>query len=162
MKRLLWSFVFIFVVMSWVPSVFAQKGGISGYWKTVDDKTGKVTSIVRIWEYEGKLVGRIVKLYLDPDEDQNPKCDKCSGSLRNKPVSGMIFLWGFVPDNSSKDKWVDGSIVDPNDGGQYHCQLELIDNGKKLEVFGYIRMLFKIGRSQVWLRTSDREVASLR
>src|SRR5271165_437004 len=44
-----------------------------GRWKTVDDATGKVKSVVTIWEEAGKLYGRIQKL-VDPDpQDPNPR-----------------------------------------------------------------------------------------
>ena len=53
-----------------------------GRWKTVDDVTGKVKSVVAIWEENGKLYGRIQKL-LDPDpEDPNPTCDDCEGEQK--------------------------------------------------------------------------------
>jgi uncharacterized protein (DUF2147 family) len=158
MKRLTRPALIALFLLLPVRSAFAENVGVPGYWKTYDDKTGKLTSIVRIWEQNGKLVGRVVKLFPQPDEDPNPKCDKCSGPLRDKPVLGMVFLWGFVRDNGSNHKWVNGAIVDPDDGSQYHCQLELTDGGKRLEVFGYIRVLFKIGRTQVWLRASQRDL----
>ena len=37
-----------------------------GLWKTLDDATGKATSVVSIWEENGKMYGRIEKL-VDPD-----------------------------------------------------------------------------------------------
>ena len=43
-----------------------------GRWMTVDDATGKATSVVSIWEENGKLYGRIEKL-IDPDrKDPDP------------------------------------------------------------------------------------------
>jgi uncharacterized protein (DUF2147 family) len=158
MKIRFWPVLVFFTLILPVQSVFAQNTGVPGYWKTVDDKTGKVMSIVKIWEQQGKLIGRVVKLFRAPNEDQNPKCDDCTGSLYNKPVIGMTFLWGFVRDHGNDRKWVDGSIVDPDNGKQYRCQLELTDGGKKLEVFGYIRLVVKIGRTQVWLRASERDL----
>ena len=37
-----------------------------GQWTTLDDATGKATSVVSIWEEKAKLYGRIEKL-VDPD-----------------------------------------------------------------------------------------------
>jgi len=123
-----------------------------GYWKTIDDKTGEVKSIVKIWiAQDGTLKGRIEKIFPKEGEDPNPKCDKCKGARKDLPVLGMEFLWGF---NGAGSLWKNGEVLDPENGKIYSCQLEVIENGKKLKVFGYIRIIFKIGRSQIWLRES--------
>ncbi len=121
-----------------------------GYWKTIDDKTGEVKSIVKIWIAEdGTLKGRVEKVFPKEGEDPNPICDKCKGDRKDQPVLGMEFLWGF---KGSGPLWKNGEVLDPENGKIYSCQLEVIENGKKLKVFGYIRIIFKIGRSQIWLR----------
>ncbi|UCH98725.1 MAG: DUF2147 domain-containing protein [Candidatus Aminicenantes bacterium] len=121
-----------------------------GLWKTIDDKTGEVKSIVKIWAaQDGTLKGRIEKIFPKPDEDPNPKCDKCKGDKKDQPILAMEFLWGF---KGAGIKWKNGKILDPENGKIYNCQLEVIENGQKLKVFGYIRIIFKIGRSQTWLR----------
>ncbi len=122
-----------------------------GYWKTIDDKEGDVRSIVKIWLAEdGTLKGRIEKLYPRPDEEADPLCDKCPGKRKNQRVIGMEFMWGF---KGSGPIWKGGKILDPENGKTYNCQLEVVDNGKKIEVFGYIRIIFKIGRTQTWVRS---------
>jgi len=124
-----------------------------GTWKTIDDKTSEVKSIVKIWKtQEGTLKGRIEKIFPKPGEDPNPVCDKCKGDKKDQPILGMEFLWGF---KGSGSKWKNGKILDPENGKVYNCQLEVIENGKKLKVFGYIKILFKIGRSQTWLRVEE-------
>jgi len=126
-----------------------------GLWKTIDDSTGELKSIVKIWLEHGKLIGKIKKIFPKPDEDQNPKCDKCKGKRKDKPVLGMIFLWGFTPSDS---KWKGGKILDPENGKVYKCILRVIDGGEKLKVFGYIRIIFKIGRTQTWLRAQESDL----
>jgi uncharacterized protein (DUF2147 family) len=44
-----------------------------------------------------------------------------------------------------------GKILDPDEGQVYQCRTALLDNGRKLEVRGYIGIpLF--GWSQTWVR----------
>ena len=64
----------------------------------------------------------------------------------------MEFLWGL---EGAGAVWKNGQALDPENGKVYNCQLEVIENGKKLKVFGYIRIIFKIGRSQIWLREKE-------
>lgn len=119
-----------------------------GTWKTIDDKTGKVRSLVRITEVNGELQGKIEKIFHDPEEDQNPKCNLCTDYRKDQPVIGMVFMNGLKKEG---DKYTGGQILDPNNGKVYRSKMELTDGGKKLEVRGYIGApLF--GRTQVWLR----------
>jgi uncharacterized protein (DUF2147 family) len=125
-----------------------------GYWKTIDDKTGKPRSIVKIWEQDGELRGRIERLIREPSEEQDPVCDKCKGEKQGKKIIGMEFLWGFKRQSTS---WSDGWVLDPKDGNTYHATLELAEAGTKLRLFGYVRIIFKIGRSQTWERVAAEE-----
>ena len=128
----------------------ADSSNAEGYWKTFDDKTKALKSIVKLWEDNGEMKGMIVKLFPKKGEDPDPKCDKCKGERKDKRILGMEFMWGLKKNGG---KWKDGRILDPENGKIYRSQLEVVDNGKKLEVYGYIKILFKIGRTQTWLRT---------
>jgi len=126
----------------------AAEPGIAGLWKTYSDKTGKVESIVRIVDTDGVLKGTIEKIFPEPNEDPNPKCDKCPGEFKGKPVAGLTFLWDLKREGTS---YSTGKILDPEEGEIYNCQIELADGGKLLKVRGYIGVpLF--GRTQVWQR----------
>lgn len=140
------TFVFFIVTTVGIP---AENMSPEGFWKTVDDETKEVESIVKIWVEKGELKGKIVKIFPKPGEDPDPVCDKCSGKFKNVRVIGMNFMWAF---QKEKSKWINGKIIDPDNGKTYHCQLEVTGNGKKMEVFGYIKVIFKIGRSQTWIR----------
>lgn len=120
-----------------------------GYWKTIDDKTGKPRSIVKIFELNGELRGRIEKLIDLPSGAKPPTCDKCPGDKKGKPVLGLEFLWGFKRDGAA---WGEGAVLDPEEGKVYKANLELLDGGKQLKLFGFVRVLIKIGRSQTWTR----------
>lgn len=130
-------------------SVFAQTTPI-GKWKTIDDESNKPKSIIEIFEKDGLLYGKIEKLFRKPDEDQNPKCDKCTGDKKDQLVIGMQILNGLKKDSDSV--WSGGEILDPNNGKTYSCKVTLIEDGKKLKVRGFIGFSL-LGRTQIW----DRE-----
>jgi uncharacterized protein (DUF2147 family) len=119
-----------------------------GLWKTIDDESGKPKSLVRITENNGELDGKIEKLFRTPDQEQNPKCDKCSGALKDQPMIGMTILSGLKKDG---DSYSGGQIVDPASGKTYKSKLSVAEDGKKLNVRGYIGLPM-IGRTQTWLR----------
>ena len=50
--------------------------------------------------------------------------------------------------------WDGGTILDPNNGKTYKLRLKPVEDGKKLEVRGYIGAPM-FGRSQTWLASSD-------
>jgi len=81
----------------------------------------------------------------------NPICDKCEGERHNKPVVGMVIMWGVKKDG---DVWDSGQILDPGKGKTYKVKLSLSDDGQKLDVRGYIGMPM-LGRTQTWIRKAD-------
>ena len=118
-----------------------------GRWKTIDDATGKVKSVVEIQQSrDGSFAGRVVEI-LDTKDGPNPACDKCKGKLKDKPIKGMTILWGLKADG--KDKWSGGHVLDPENGKTYKSKLELLDGGSKLGMSGCIAF---ICRQQVWVR----------
>jgi uncharacterized protein (DUF2147 family) len=116
-----------------------------GRWKTIDDKTGRVKSIVRIYEEKGLLFGQVEKL-LDPAAEQT--CSKCSDERKDKPVAGMVVMRGLKQKGA---EFSGGDILDPKNGSVYRCRMRLLDDGQKLSVRGYLGVSL-FGRSQVWIR----------
>lgn len=142
--------------LAWLGMAMAiPAASVQGLWKTVDDSTHQSRSIVRIWEEGGRLKGRIEKGFPLPGEDPNEPCSKCPEPFKNKPKIGLEFLWGFEPDG---DSWVNGNVLDPDNGKIYHCELTPSADGKRLQVYGYIRVIFKIGRSQTWYRAGEADL----
>ena len=43
-----------------LSSVLAFADGVVGFWTTIDDETKEAKSVVQIYEYEGKIYGRVV------------------------------------------------------------------------------------------------------
>ena len=58
-----------------------------GLWKSIDDKTGKVTAIWKIYEENGVLMGTIAATTSDP---QDVIATACKESYKNFPVSGAV------------------------------------------------------------------------
>lgn len=129
-------------------SVFAQDGSPVGLWKNIDDETGKPKALIRITENNGELSGKIEKLFRAPNEDQNPKCDKCEDARKNQPIIGMTILWGMKQDGN---EYTGGQILDPANGKIYKSKMSF-DEANKLNVRGYIGVPM-LGRSQTWIRT---------
>ncbi|WP_333623060.1 DUF2147 domain-containing protein [Stenotrophomonas indicatrix] len=121
----------------------------AGRWKTIDDKTGKVKSIVEISQAaNGTLSGKVVEI-LHSDKGPNPVCDGCEGANKNKPVKGMTILWNLSQDKGTTSKWSGGTILDPGNGKTYRSKIELQPGGGKLDVSGCIAF---ICRAQTWVR----------
>jgi uncharacterized protein (DUF2147 family) len=117
-----------------------------GRWKTVDDATGKVKSIVAIREENGKLFGTIEELF-DPPVP-HPTCYLCTGDLKDRPLVGLRILWDFAPDGG---QWSGGQVLDPETGKIYRASMALEDGGKKLRLHGYF-LVTLLGRTEHWLR----------
>lgn len=140
------------LVFSFVSSLVMAAPTAVGTWKTIDDETGNVKSLVEITEVDGHLTGKIVKLFRKQDEDQDPKCDKCPGDKKDKPILGLEILWGLKSDGDNK--WSGGEIMDPKKGKTYSCKLEIIEDGKKLKVRGFLGFSL-LGRTQTWERQEE-------
>ncbi len=140
--------IFAVVFLLALSSQAADPSGVTGKWKTIDDETGKAKSIVEIYEDNGTYSGRIVKLFLEPHEVQNPNCDKCTGEKKDKPITGLQILSGLKKDG---DKWSGGDIMDPKNGKTYSCKAELAEGGAKLKLRGFIGFSL-LGRTQTWIR----------
>jgi len=119
----------------------------AGVWKTIDDATGKEKSLVRIVETNGAYTGKIEKL-LDPDSPKDATCKECKDDRKDKPVVGMTIIRN-VKANDDKTAYEGGDILDPNNGKVYRVRLRPFDDGKKLEVRGYLGPFY---RNQTWLR----------
>jgi uncharacterized protein (DUF2147 family) len=118
----------------------------AGLWKTIDDETKQERSLVRIVDNGGTLVGRIEKL-TDPTK-ADAKCDKCEGARKDQPIVGMTIIEG-VKKHPTDPWWDGGTILDPNNGKTYKVRLTPMDDGKALQVRGFIGPFY---RNQTWIR----------
>jgi uncharacterized protein (DUF2147 family) len=120
----------------------------TGLWKTIDDKTGKERSLIRITEGGGVYTGRIEKS-LTPDSEPNAVCDKCTDERKGKPLIGMALIRNVKQSADDKEIFDGGDITDPDNGKVYRLRLKPLEGGKKLEVRGFIGPFY---RNQTWIR----------
>jgi uncharacterized protein (DUF2147 family) len=151
LKFALMALVTSLLVGGWMSETSAQSGQptLVGRWKTIDDETGRVKSIVEITERNGVYTGRVVELFRLPGEDPQPKCTACEDDRKGKPVMGMEVVRGMRR-VGSKLRWEGGTICDPKNGSVYDCEM-WIDPAKpqELKVRGYLYFLY---RTQTWIR----------
>ena len=126
------------ISMSYSQSIF-------GKWVTIDDETNEKKSIVEIYEQDGKVYGKIIKLFRKPGEDPDPVCDECDEDDPRymKKIIGMVIMEGLEKDD---ERYAGGTILKPSTGSIYDCKLWL--DGEELIVRGYIAFFYK---TQIWL-----------
>ncbi len=135
-----------FFLINLAPSAFAAATP-AGLWKSIDDKSGKPRSLIRIQEHNNEYTATIEKGLLATDTP-DAVCDKCSDERKGQRIVGMTIVKGIkLKDN----EYEGGEILDPENGKTYRCLMKLDSSGNKLEVRGYIGISL-IGRSQIWTR----------
>lgn len=148
MNKFAKGFLLLFFSLLFSTTIFAQHEDITGLWKTIDDETGRVKSVVKIYLEDGKLFGDVVKLFRLPEEDPDPICDKCDEDdpRYNQKILGMTIITDMEYQEDDNE-WEDGEIMDPKKGKTYDCKL-WVENGK-LQVRGYVLFFH---RTQEWIR----------
>jgi uncharacterized protein (DUF2147 family) len=119
-----------------------------GLWKTFDDKTGAARAIVRIYEQDGQLFGKIVSSF-KPGADKRV-CEQCSDERKNQPIIGLIIIRDMKPGDG---EYSGGDILDPDNGSVYRCKMHVGEDGR-LVVRGFIGISL-LGRTQIWQRQPD-------
>jgi uncharacterized protein (DUF2147 family) len=131
------------------PSYSAESVSPIGEWKTFDDKTGKARAIVRIYEQDGKLFGKIERSLVPGAESR--VCAVCTDDRKDQPMLGLIIIRNM---KRTDDGYAGGDILDPDTGSVYRCKLHVEDNGAKLVVRGFIGISL-LGRTQTWERQAS-------
>lgn len=137
-----------FLVLMLVPiSLWSQSStDIFGKWITIDDKTGNERSLVEIYQKDGMAFGKIIKFIENPHLESTERCTECNedDDRYNQLVLGMEFIRDMKLDG---ERWVDGSILDPEEGKVYDCKIWVEDD--KLMVRGFIAFFY---RTQEWVK----------
>ena len=60
--------------------------------ENINDVSGKPRALIPITKSNGILQGKIEKAFPGPNEDRNPKCEKCEGALKNAPVVELVIM----------------------------------------------------------------------
>ena len=115
-----------------------------GHWQVMNSD-GSPGGKVDTYLVNGKLFGKITELR--PGRMPNVVCDKCSGEYKNQLILGMVLMRDFHPDG---DDWVDGTVVDPDNGKEYKGKIWAVGNDA-LKMRGYIGISL-LGRTESWVR----------
>jgi len=148
MKTLILNIIVIVWIL--IPSIghAIESDDILGEWIT-EDKNCRVEIFKKAEQYFGKIAAIKQAKYL-PGEvkgmDGKPRLDlnNQKKSLRSRPLVGIEMMQNFRFDD---DKWLGGTIYDPNSGKTYKCVISLEDG--TLQVRGYIGVSL-LGRTTVW------------
>lgn len=118
---------------------------VFGHWKTIDDRTGKPKGIIKIYEDDGLMYGKVVEILEEGKEEV--LCEKCDGELKDKPVLGMEIITAAEEDDG---EWKGKRLFDPEQGMTFRCKIWLNpENPNELKVRGYLAFIY---RTQTWLR----------
>ncbi|NNF99125.1 MAG: DUF2147 domain-containing protein [Desulfobacteraceae bacterium] len=119
-------------------SVHAEET-VTGVWKTIDDDGKTEKSYVEIYEEDGLINGRIVKLLRKPADSL---CTACTGENKDKALVGLKIMSGL---QKTGNAFANGKILDPENGKTYNCRIWR--DGESLKVRGYVAFFF---RTQTW------------
>ena len=134
------------LVAGGMSTALAQMSPV-GTWRSMDEKENTPKAQVKITEADGVVSGKVEAL-LRKGADPNQLCTECKDELKDKPMVGMTLISG-VKKAEGKEVWEGGKILDPENGKTYTVRLTPIDDGKKLEVRGFIGPFW---RTQTWVR----------
>lgn len=131
--------VLLLTALLYAADVYAAQN-VTGLWTTVDDETNTPKSVVQIYEYQGKVYGRVVKLFKNED--------KTAVGIKGAPkIVGLDILWEL---EDKGERFEDGKILDPAKGKIYSSEIWAEDG--KLIVRGKIG---PFGRNQTWIKNDD-------
>lgn len=143
--------IVVFLVMSLgIGAALSAAEPVTGLWISVADDGKTYESIVILYDYKGKVYGRLLATF-KPDGKTvdetplNPK-DKATKLKGDPYFVGIDYVYGM---GEAGKEWK-GLIMDPREGEEYDCVMW--KEGGKLIVRGQLKgLLGFLGRNQTWL-----------
>ena len=135
MKKLLLTVLFFAIAL--VSNAQIEK--ILGEWRTVNDKTGEVESVIQFYQDEsnGLYYGKTLRVFEKGKELFDPE------------YIGMV----VVKDFKLKDgKLVGGKLYEPHEDKEYYGTISYNEKDNTLTVRGSLDKRGWIGRSQTWIK----------
>lgn len=134
--------VFFVVLISMFLAASAQsaESTIVGVWSFIGDEgpdKGKERAQMEIYEKGGVYEGKYIKL---PLAAPGATCTKCTGDKKDKPLLGMVFVYGMKKTNDNE--WGGGKVYETEKGKEYKCKMSL-ENPNKLKLQGCVGFLCK-------------------
>ena len=126
---------------------------ITGFWKSISDETGLPQSITAIYNYNGKVYGRVVVTFDDfgVPEDTLDRPVARAELIKGDPFyAGLDFIWDM---EERGNKWSRGKIMDPPVAKIYSCDMWIEDGN--LIVRGKIG---PFGRNQTWYKAQPSDL----
>jgi len=118
---------------------YSNAQDIFGKWETYNRHTGEVRSIVEVFQKNGKVYGKVLRIM--DKEDRDNLCTECEGDDKNQKIEGLVLMKNYEKDG---EEYVDGTITNPNDGKVYRSKIWLDENDPNiLNVRGYIGFFYK-------------------
>ncbi|MEM7107020.1 MAG: DUF2147 domain-containing protein [Bacteroidota bacterium] len=135
----------LFILLS-VGGISRGQSSILGQWNTIDDETGEAKSVVEVYEKEGKVFGKIIKLFPNGDEDPDPICNLCpkDDPRFKQKIIGMEIIKNLKKDG---DEYTGGTVLKPDEGKIFKCKIWL--ENENLKIRGYWGFFY---RTQTWVR----------
>ena len=135
-------------ILSIISVCAYSQNAVFGKWNTIDDETGKAKSVVEIYEREGEVFGKIIKLFPNGDEDPDPICNLCpeNDPRFKEKIIGMEIIKNLKRDG---EEYTGGTVLKPDEGKIFRCKIWL--DGEKLKIRGYWGFFY---RTQTWVRAS--------
>jgi len=127
MKRILCLSIFIFSSL-----VYGGDKWPVGFWNMLDDFTEQPEAIIEFYSTPNGIEGKLNKVFYDSEDEVIENCIHCLGDNKDKPLVGLVTFSDLKYVNKQK---LEGTVLDPETGKIYKCELTPYKNNKiKLHV----------------------------
>lgn len=141
-------FLFILAMICSIPAMAqTAKPDPTGLWLTENKRAA-----IRITNDASGLRGEIAWIIAGGMSKDTQNAD---ASKRDRPLCGMVILWGFQQNAKNPKSWESGRIYKADDGDIYHANLSVVSDNK-LYLRGYVGMPL-LGKTQYWTRVSEKD-----